>query len=76
MPSTPVSQEPHVTDSERPPVVQVGWVGWLRRNLFSSWMNSLLTVLAVLLLLQVIPPLLDWFVIQANIRRRVRRNAA
>ena len=50
---------------ERPPAVQVGVIGWLRKNLFSSWVNSLLTVLALLLLYNIIPPLINWLVVKA-----------
>jgi general L-amino acid transport system permease protein len=38
---------------------------WARRNLFSSWLNSALTVAAVLFLVFTVPPLLDWAVIHA-----------
>ena len=30
-----------------PPITEVGLIGWLRQNLFSSWLNSILTVLSV-----------------------------
>ncbi len=30
--------------SRRPPIGTVGFVGWLRKNLFNSWMNSILTI--------------------------------
>ena len=33
-----------------PPASTVGVVGWLRRNLFSSWYNSVLTVLSLWLI--------------------------
>ena len=28
----------------RPPVIELGTMGWLRKNLFSNWYNSLLTI--------------------------------
>lgn len=65
MQHTEAPQNRQTTASERPPVIHVGIMGWLRQNLFSSWFNTVLTVLAVLLLIQVIPPLLNWFVIHA-----------
>lgn len=43
-----------------PPVAQVGILGWIRANLFSSWFNSLLTILTFLLLLKVVPPMVKW----------------
>lgn len=33
-----------------PPIAQVGPVAWVRKNLFNSWFNSVLTILLVLLL--------------------------
>jgi len=26
------------------PALSVGWLGWVRANLFSSWLNSLVTI--------------------------------
>ena len=58
-----------------PPITSVGPVGWLRRNLFSTWYNSLLTVLVgaalVALLIQVVQWALAearWGVVAANLR--------
>ena len=33
----------------KPPVTQVGVLGWIRTNLFNGWFNSILTLLAVCL---------------------------
>ncbi|CFR26613.1 amino acid ABC transporter permease [Yersinia enterocolitica] len=41
-------------------------VFWARKNLFSSWTNSLLTLLCLWLMWQLIPPLLNWAVFNAN----------
>ncbi|HEI6967267.1 TPA: amino acid ABC transporter permease [Yersinia enterocolitica] len=41
-------------------------VFWARKNLFSSWTNSLLTLLCLWLMWQLIPPLLSWAVFNAN----------
>src|SRR4051794_21037333 len=35
---------------------------WLRRNLFSSVSNTLLTVLVVLLLALIVPPVFNWMI--------------
>ncbi len=48
-----------------PPPSTVGIVGWLRTNLFSSVFNSVLTILAIFLLLVAVPPLLDWSIFDA-----------
>src|SRR5258708_24661114 len=42
-------------------------VDWLRRNLFSSPWNTLLTVLVLVLLWEVVPPFLDWAVFGATV---------
>lgn len=44
----------------KPPVTEVGVIGWLRGNLFNTWYNSLLTVLVLLLLWQLVPPFFSW----------------
>ncbi len=49
-----------------PPAASVGAVGWARRNLFSSWFNTLLTLAALYLLYITIPPLVTWAVIDAD----------
>ena len=49
-----------------PPTTQVGIIGWLRRNLFSSPLNTVLTLVALYLLYLIIPPLIDWAFISAN----------
>ena len=37
-------------DEIRPPVIELGAMGWLRKNLFSNWFNSLLTIFGIYLL--------------------------
>ena len=49
-----------------PPRMSVGVLGWLRANLFSSWFNTLLTLLAIYLVWLLVPPLLKWAVLQAD----------
>ncbi len=39
---------------------------WVRKNLFSSWSNSLLTIGCIWLMWELIPPLLNWAFLQAN----------
>lgn len=41
-------------------------IQWARKNLFSSWLNSLLTLFCLWLMWQLIPPLLNWAIFQAN----------
>lgn len=44
----------------KPPVIQVGVLGWLRKNLFNGWFNSLLTLLTLFVLYKSVPPLVRW----------------
>ncbi len=44
----------------QPPALEVGVLGWLRSNLFNTWYNSLLTLLVLLLVIQLVPPVLNW----------------
>ena len=56
MTNPPVSSREYL----KPPITEVGVIGWLRGNLFNSWYNSLLTVVVLLLLWQLVPPFLRW----------------
>lgn len=51
--------------AQRPPAVSVGPLGWLHQNLFSSWFNTLLTVLALLLISFAVPPIVNWLLVNA-----------
>ncbi len=48
-----------------PPISTTGFVGWLRKNLFSSYLNSLLTLFVFYLIFLYIPPLIKWIFIDA-----------
>src|SRR5690625_2483425 len=60
-----MSQAPS-TPSAAPPSSGQGVLGWMRTSLFSSPLNTLLTVLVAWLLLMVIPALIDWLFIKAD----------
>jgi len=49
-----------------PPVTESGVIGWLRHNLFSSWFDAALTILAIGLLLYVVPPIVSWVFLNAD----------
>ncbi len=63
-----------ISDSLPPPVASVGALGWLRKNLFSNWYNSLLTLLALWVLYSLLAGLwgmvstAQWGVVTANLR--------
>lgn len=52
--------EPGTHPDLPPPMLSSGPIYWLKANLFSSWYNIILTVLAVWFLWSVVPPLYDW----------------
>ena len=47
------------------PIMRTGALQWLRANLFNSWFNALLTVLAVYVLYSLISRFLDWGLLNA-----------
>jgi general L-amino acid transport system permease protein len=49
-----------------PPSTSVGVIGWLRRNLFSSPINSFFTLVALYILYLILPPLINWTLLDAN----------
>jgi general L-amino acid transport system permease protein len=56
---------PDDEDDIRPPVSQVGVIGWVRQNLFNGPWNSILTVVTLYLLWKVVPPLVRWLFIDS-----------
>jgi len=63
-----------ITDTIKPPVTSVGVLSWLRKNLFSSWFNSLLTIVALWLISNFVVGLwgfvttANWNVVIVNLR--------
>lgn len=58
-----------ITTHDTPPVptnIVMRMSGWARKNLFSSWFNSLLTLLCLWIVWSLIPPALNWLIFQAN----------
>lgn len=49
-----------------PPVATTGAIAWLRQNLFSSWLSAFLTFASLYLLWSVIPPFIEWAVLNAK----------
>ena len=48
-----------------PPVTSIGVIGWLRKNLFDGYVNSILTLFALYLLYLYVPPLINWLFLDA-----------
>ena len=45
---------------QEPPLTEVGAIKWLRENLFSSWLNAILTVLSVFFVYWALAHILPW----------------
>jgi general L-amino acid transport system permease protein len=56
-----------VKTSAAPPLQHTTAAQWLRENLFSSVGNTLLTLIGVALFLAVVPPVLQWAVLDATV---------
>lgn len=44
----------------RPPVTQIGVIGWVTHNLFNGVFNSILTIVTLFFLWKVVPPFIRW----------------
>jgi general L-amino acid transport system permease protein len=44
----------------RPPVVNIGVIGWIKTNLFNGWFNSVLTIVTLFFLWKTVPPFFRW----------------
>jgi general L-amino acid transport system permease protein len=47
-------------DEIKPPVTEIGVIGWIRANLFNGWFNSLLTLAVLYLLWLIVPGTVKW----------------
>jgi general L-amino acid transport system permease protein len=56
----PSAADSTVKSEMTPPVASVGVVGWVRKNLFSTWYNSLLTVIGIIILWRTMVPFFEW----------------
>lgn len=55
-----------VSEVIKPPPTSVGLLGWLRKNLFSTWYNALLTLAALWLIYTLLVSTFNWALTQAN----------
>ncbi len=51
--------------SKKPPIIKIGIIGWIKGNLFSTWYNSLFTLLGLYIFYLAIPPFFQWAIIDA-----------
>ena len=55
-----------VTEAQPAPSTSKGAIHWLRENLFSNVINSVFTLFGFYLLYLILPPLIDWMIIDAT----------
>jgi len=52
--------------SREPPAATTGVIGWMRKNLFATWFDAILTVLSIVAIGYFLPPILDWAFFSAD----------
>ena len=57
-----------IIESRKPPVATTGILGWFRINLFSNWINSLISLFVLYVLFQFIPWILNWTIFAADFK--------
>ena len=57
-----------VIETRKPPVATTGILGWLRMNLFSNWINSLISLFVLYILIQFVPWILNWTIFAADFK--------
>ena len=62
-----------LTEARKPPVATTGILGWLRINLFSNWVNSLITLFVLYILIQFIPWILNWTIFAADFKYNFKK---
>lgn len=50
----------------KPPITEVGLLGWLKKNLFSTWYNTLLTILSLAFVYVALRAIITWVVRDAR----------
>lgn len=56
----------NTVESIKPPLTNIGVIGWMKANLFNGWFNSALTLLVIYLLWLSVPPLINWALINSS----------
>ncbi len=57
-----------ITQTRKPPVATTGILGWFRMNLFSNWVNSLISLFVLYILFQFVPWILNWTIFAADFK--------
>jgi len=59
-------QQSELLPERGPPAATTGVIGWMRANLFSGWLSTILTLAGLYILWLIIPGLLDWAFFDAD----------
>lgn len=62
---TESKKESVLTEGLKAPVIRIGVVQWMKANLFNGVVNSILTILTLLLLYKIVPPFVRWAIIDS-----------
>lgn len=57
---------PNTTKEIKPPIINIGIIGWMRANLFNGWLNTTLTLVFAYALFLTVPPFVEWAFINSN----------
>jgi general L-amino acid transport system permease protein len=60
-------QQNELLPQQPAPITSVGIIGWLRTNLFSSWSNSVVTLIVLYLLWFFLSSIVDWAFISSHV---------
>ncbi|WLR94351.1 amino acid ABC transporter permease [Shinella zoogloeoides] len=52
-------------EAEKPPASEKSAIAWIRNNLFASWKDSILSILAITAILYYVPKALNWLFVSA-----------
>jgi general L-amino acid transport system permease protein len=56
----------NTAENIKPPLTNIGIIGWSKANLFNGWYNSALTLVVIYLLWLIVPPLASWAFIDSS----------
>jgi general L-amino acid transport system permease protein len=63
--AAPNAQPPGPSEPMRPPRSEIGLIGWLRHNLFSTWGNTLLTLIGLYITWKLVDGIINWGIVNA-----------
>jgi len=58
--------KPNTAPDIKPPVTEIGILGWMKSNLFNGWLNSTLTLIFAYLLWLSVPTFINWAFINSS----------